>query len=161
MSRITVITFDAMDEADKVRDTLRDLSKKGHLTILDSAVVVKDEQGEVKVNNQVGRNIKWGLIGGGILGGLLFFLFPIAGIVGGAAAGAVIGKSLGDDVDKGFIGEVKAALQPGSSALFIITANEHADAVFNALKPYKGTVHHTSLSTTNEETLKRVLSEAE
>ncbi|MFC1466662.1 MAG: DUF1269 domain-containing protein [Candidatus Brachytrichaceae bacterium NZ_4S206] len=159
MSRITVITFDNTKEADQVRDALRDLSKRGLLTIMDSAVVVKDAQGEVKVNNQLGRNVKWGLIGGGILGGLLFFLFPVAGIVGGAAAGAVIGKSLGDDVDKKFIEEVKQALQPGTSALFIITRDEHADAVFNALKPFKGTVYHTSLSPTNEETLKRVLSE--
>ena len=159
MSRITVITFDNPDEADRVRDVLRDLSRQGQLTILDSAVVVKDAQGEVKVNNQIGRNVKWGLIGGGILGGLLFFLFPIAGIVGGAAAGAVIGKSLGDDVDKGFIEDVKNALQPGTSALFVITRDEHADAVFGALKPFKGTVYHTSLSPTNEETLKRVLSE--
>lgn len=161
MSRITVIIFDSMDEADNVRSTLRDLGRSGNLTILDSAVVVKDAQGEVKVNNQVGRNVKWGLIGGGILGGLLFFLFPIAGIVGGAAAGAVIGKSLGDDVDGKFINQVKADLKLGTSALFVITSDENADAVFGALKPYKGTVYHTSLSSTNEETLKRVLSENE
>jgi uncharacterized membrane protein len=161
MSHITVITFETMDEADKVRDALRGVAKQGQLTIIDSAVVVKDENGEVKVNNQVGRNVKWGLIGGGILGGLLFFLFPIAGIVGGAAAGAVIGKSLGDDVDKGFVKDVTNALKPGNSALFVITANEQADAAFGALKPFKGTVYHTSLSTTSEETLKRALAQAE
>ena len=159
MSHITVITFDAMGEADKMRDTLRDLAKQGRITIIDSAVVVKDAQGEVKVNNQVGRNVKWGLIGGGILGGMLFFLFPVAGIIGGAAAGAVIGKSLGDDVDKGFIGDVKNALQPGTSALFVITADEHSDAVFGALKPFKGVVYHTSVSPSNEESLRRVLSD--
>jgi uncharacterized membrane protein len=161
MSRVTVITFDAMDEAGKVRDALRKLSHDRQLTIVDSAVVTKDEQGNVRVNNEIGRDIKWGAIGGGILGGLLFLLFPVTGIVVGAAAGGLIGKSLGNQVDKHFVEEVTAQLQPGTSALFVITADEHADAVFGALKPFKGTVYYTSLSSENEETLKRVLSEGE
>jgi uncharacterized membrane protein len=161
MSRITVLTFDSMGEADKIRDALRKLSHDRQLTIVDSAVVTKDEQGNVRVNNEVGRDIKWGAIGGGILGGLLFLLFPVTGIVAGAVAGGLIGKSLGNQVDKGFVEEVTAKLQPGTSALFVITADEHVDAIFDALKPFKGTVYHASLSPANEETLKRVLSEAE
>jgi uncharacterized membrane protein len=161
MSRITVIAFDTADEAGKVRDALRKLAHDRQLSILDSAIVTKDDEGKVRVNNEMGRDIKWGAIGGGILGGLLFLLFPVTGIVAGALAGGVIGKSLGNQVDKGFVQEVTAKLKPGTSALFVITADEHADAVFGALKPFKGEVYHTSLSSENEDTLKRVLSEAE
>ena len=48
------------------------------------------------------------------------FLFPIAGIVLGAAGGALVGRLLDRGIDSGFVDEIKRDLKPGQSALFLL-----------------------------------------
>ena len=49
MSNLIVITFDNPDEAEKVRETLRSGQKHDLIKLDDSAIVVKDEDGQMKV----------------------------------------------------------------------------------------------------------------
>lgn len=78
MSNIVVMTFDSVDEAAKVRQTLRDVQRGKHLNLDDAAVIAKDAAGNVQVQNEVDTGVKWGVLGGTILGPLLMFLFPLA-----------------------------------------------------------------------------------
>ena len=77
--------------------------------------------------------------------------------LGGMGVGAL--SKLG--VQKSFVKEVSDALQPGTSALFLIIREANATAVLAALKPYKGTVYQTSLNEEDEESLRRVLEKRE
>ena len=51
---------------------------------------------------------------GGVIGGFVTFLFPLAGIAIGAAAGAAIGAMVGNSIDGKFVDDVKAELEPAS-----------------------------------------------
>jgi uncharacterized membrane protein len=159
MSHLLVVTFENQDEAAQVRQTLRSVQQAEYLSLDDSAVVVKDEEGKVHVKNEVDRGVKIGTVGGGLLGLLLAgIFFPIAGLVVGALAGALVGASAKIGIDQKFVKEVGEDLQPGTSAIFFIARDANPDAAVAALKPYKGTVRHTSFPPEAEEELRHILS---
>jgi len=157
MSDLIVLTFDNVDEAGRVRESLREVEHRGHLALNDTAVIVKDAEGKVHVRNQVSSGTKWGAVGGAVLGPLLMFMFPIAGIAVGAGLGALVGKLFGTGVDQKFVKDVSQGLTPGSSAIFILVREGDADQVRAAIEPYKGTVYQTSVSTELEDQLKEAL----
>jgi uncharacterized membrane protein len=61
-------------------------------------------------------------------------------------------------VDKKFVEDVSNSLQPGSSALFVTSSGGDPAAVVAALRPFKGTVYHTNLSSEAEQSLRSALS---
>ena len=63
-----------------------------------------------------------------------------------AAFGALGGKLGKDAVDKEFQNQVRAALEPGTSALFLIVEQMTPDKAIDALSKFGGTVIKTSLS---------------
>ena len=161
-SNIVVIAFETEHEAAEVREKIKDLSKHGLVTLDDSAIVVKDAQGELHVKNQVDRGVLvgagWGSLIGLLIGGIFL---PLGGLALGAAGGAAIGKMVSNSVDKKFVKDVADKIQPGTSALFLIGRSADRNAMLAALKPYKGTVLHTSLDSEAEESLRRALKYAE
>ncbi len=159
MPYLIVMTFDNVDEAGKVRESLAQRDIRNLVSLDDSAVIVKDADGKVKVKNEIDRGVKVGVAGGGLLGLFVGFMFggPIGAAVVGAAGGAVVGSLTDLGIQKSFVKEVSESLKPDSSALFLIVRNANPNAVVAALRPYKGEVYHTSLPTEAEETLRRVL----
>jgi len=159
MSHLIVVTFDNAEEAGKVRQTLRSAEQADFISLDDSAVIVKDEEGKIHVKNEMDRGVKIGAIGGGLLGLLLgSIFFPLAGLLVGALAGGLIGKMADTGVDQKFVKEVSEDLQPGTSALFFIVREATPDAALAGLRPYKGTVRHTSFPPETEAELRRILS---
>lgn len=159
MSNLVVVTFDNPDEAGKVLEALHSAEHVGFLSLDDTAVIVRDQEGKVHVKNEVDRGIKIGSVGGGLLGLLIAgIFFPIAGMVIGAVGGALVGKAFDTGVDKKFVKEVSENLQPGTSALFFIVRDGDPDKAAAALRPYKGTVLQTSFPPEVEEELRHVLS---
>ena len=158
MSHLVVISFDNVEEAGKVRETLRSVEKSDYLSLDDSAVIVKDEEGKIHVKNEMDRGVKIGAVGGGLLGLLLAgIFFPVGGILVGAALGGLIGKSVDLGIDQKFVKEVADDLEPNTSAIFFIVREANPDVAVAALKPYKGTVRHTSFPPEAEEELRRIL----
>ena len=50
MSDLIVLTFDNMDEAGRMRESLREVEHRGHLSLDDTAVIVKDAEGKIHVH---------------------------------------------------------------------------------------------------------------
>lgn len=146
MSNLVVIMFDQLSDARAARNALSNLARQGLLHVIDAAVLTKDAQGKIRVDNELESSTTTGAVVGGLLGALLFFMFPLAGLALGALGGALIGKTLEPGIDPGFVKEVTAALKPGGSALFVMFEADNLDAVLAALRPFKGTLYHTTLS---------------
>jgi uncharacterized membrane protein len=158
LSYLVVVTFDNPEEAGKVREALRSAQRADYLSLDDSAVIVKDEEGKIHVKNELDRGVKIGAIGGGLLGLLIGgIFFPLAGLLVGVLGGGLVGKLADTGVDQKFVKEVSEDLQPGTSALFFIVRAANPDVALAALKPYKGTVRHTSFPPEAEKELRRVL----
>jgi uncharacterized membrane protein len=156
MSNLIVMTFEHEQDAAEVLATIRRLEHERVLKLADSAVVAKDLSGNVSVRNEVSSATEVGATTGAVLGGFLTLMFPPIGMAIGAASGAAIGAMLQKGVDSGVVNEVSASLQPGGSALFLVTNWGHPSAI-EALKPFKGTVYQTTLPEDIEDRLRRAL----
>jgi uncharacterized membrane protein len=159
MSDLVAIAYDSEYQAEEVRLTLVKLQKEHLIELEDAAVVVKKENGEVKLKQAVNLPAAGALSGGfwGLLIGTLF-LMPLAGVTIGAASGAISGALSDIGVDDDFMRELGESLTPGSSALFILIRKVTPDKVLEEVAPYGGKVLRTSLTKDKETQLQEVLS---
>ena len=155
MSDLIVLTFKNETGAAEMRDTLVSLQKQKIVTLEDAAVVVRRQDGKVKVKQAVSL-VGAGALGGafwGMLIGLLFFA-PWLGLAIGAATGALSGKFTDVGVDDKFIKDVGEAIEPGNSALFLLVSEATPDKLEDELKKFDAQVYQTSLSKEDEARLK-------
>jgi uncharacterized membrane protein len=155
VSELIVFAFKNETDAGEMRDKLVSLQKQHLLALEDAAVLVRKQDGKVKVKQAVSL-VGTGALGGvfwGMLIGLLFFA-PWLGLAIGAAAGALGGALSDYGVDDKFIKEVGETIEPGHSALFLLVRDVTPDKVMDALKEFDATVLRTSLSTEDEAKLK-------
>lgn len=161
MSELVVLTFNDTHQAGEVLEALKRIEKSVQVRIDDAAVIVKDENGKVHLKNQLDKSTKWGAVGGGVLGLMLAGLFfPVAGLVIGAVGGALVGKSLDMGVDRDFVEDVTAALEPGTSALFVLGAGNPV-AVRSTLSQFQGKVYQTTLEGEKLDAVKKALKDTE
>ncbi len=153
-----------MDGAEAMRDRMYDLQKRELIKIEDAAVVVRNEKGRANVK-QAHSLVGAGALGGafwGMLIGLLFFA-PWLGLLAGAAGGALSGK-LGDiGIDDDFINEVRDAIEPGNSALFLLAREGNIERIKEELSDfeYDFEIIDTNLSPEDDERLRETFAAEE
>ncbi|HZD64894.1 MAG TPA: DUF1269 domain-containing protein [Acidimicrobiales bacterium] len=147
----TTTATQAMDEVDRL---------SSELIIQPDAVaaIVRSPDGKFRtITNQhaVGKGATWGMFWG-VLFGLLFFV-PFFGMAIGAGLGALTGKLAKSTIDRQFQDQVRAMMQPGTSALFLIVEQMTTDKALDALGRYGGTVLKTSLSEEDQAEIQEAL----
>ena len=155
MSELVVLAFDTETGAEDMRLELMDLQKQKIITLEDAAVVVRKQDGKVKVK-QAQSLVGAGALGGafwGMLIGLIFWM-PWLGLAAGALGGALGGALTDTGVDDKFIKEVGDTIEPGHSALFLLVSQSTPDKLEDELKKYDATVLQTSLSKEDEAKLR-------
>ena len=157
MSDLIVLAFDSEDGAIQLRDKLGMLQKQQLIQLEDAAVVVRRQDGKVKVKQAVS------LVGAGALGGAfwgmligLIFWMPWLGLAMGALGGALGGKFTDIGVDDKFIKEVGNTIEPGHSALFLLVSKAVEDKLADELQGTQATVLQTSLSNEQEAKLREL-----
>jgi uncharacterized membrane protein len=163
MTTLTVWKFDSPDGARNALQVLERLQKEELLHVVDAAIVTWPS-GRKKPKTEQLHGLKGvGALGGafwGLLFGLLFFI-PLIGMALGAAMGALAGSMTYVGIDDDFIRKVRDEVTPGTSALFVVSANVVADRV---LGEFKGTGAHlvsSNLSSEQEAKLREVFAEEE
>ena len=157
MSNLVVLAFDSEGGALQLRDKLLSLQKQQLIQLDDAAVVVRRQDGKVKVK-QLHSLVGSGALGGafwGMLIGLIFWM-PWLGLAAGALGGAIGGKFTDIGVDDKFIKEVCNTIEPGHSALFLLVVKATADKLADELKGTEATVLQTSLSNEQEAKLREM-----
>jgi uncharacterized membrane protein len=145
MNDLLVFTYDNETAAKGAREAVRSLQHQGLLTLEDAAVLTSDAAGKVKVHNELSRDLKIGAGVGALLGLLLTFLFPFFGLALGAGGGALVGSLLNRGVDQKFVNDVKAAMKPNTSAIFLVVERADMNALRAALAPFNGQLIQTTL----------------
>src|SRR5882757_8844370 len=158
MSDLIAIGYPDEQTAELAADEARRLAKDLIIEPDAIASIVRDKEGKFHVHTShhpVGAGATWGGFWG-LLFGLLFFV-PFFGLAIGAGIGALMGKVEKSGLDKEFQQQVRDALQPGTSALFLIVEKVTPDKAVDALKQYGGTVLKSSLSKDAESDLQDAL----
>jgi uncharacterized membrane protein len=158
MSDLIVVGFKDEFKADEVMNELRKLQSQYLVDLEDAAVVVRNQEGKVKIK-QAQELVAAGAVSGSYWGVLLSVLFfnPIFALVG-AAAGALSGALSDIGIDDNFIRDLGSTLEPGTSAIFVLVRKSTPDRVLEDLSKFEGKVLRTSLSKEDEAKLQAALS---
>jgi len=155
MAELIVLAFDNEDGALQMRDKLLDIREQRMLQLADAAVVVRRQDGKVKVK-QLTELVGSGALGGAFWGVLIGLLLaaPWLGLAVGAIAGAAIGSLADYGVDDKFIKEVGNTIQPGQSALFLLIHLADLEKLMPRLQEFHPTILQTTLSEEHEAKLR-------
>jgi uncharacterized membrane protein len=161
MSDLIVVGFKDEFKADEVMSELRRLQSEYLVDLEDAAVVVRDQEGKVKIK-QAQELVAAGAISGGYWGLLLGVIFfnPIFALVGagvGALSGALSDIGINDD----FMRDLGSTIEPGTSAIFVLVRKSTPDRVLADLSKFEGKVLRTSLSKEDEAKLQAALTKHE
>ncbi len=148
---LVVLVFDKPGRAKEALDFLKDLKRERDIVaIRNSAVLVKDEDGQVSLSEAQDVDARHGRLFGAITGGLVGVVGGPVGVIVGAAAGAAVGGVAADHIDMGFsnkyLKDLEKHLQPGSSALIALVENEWVGKVTDAVAHFGGQLFRQALT---------------
>jgi uncharacterized membrane protein len=158
MATLVVIDYENEVRAEEVRLALLKMQKEYLVDLEDAVVVVRDDQGRVKLR-QLYNLTAAGAVSGGFWGALIGLLFmnPLFGMALGAAAGAIAGALRDVGIDDNFMKELGQTLKPGTAALCVLIRRMTPDKVVEELQKFGGTLIKTNLCNENEAKLRAAL----
>ena len=150
MALLFAVIYDDEATADAAFDRAEGLEDLGVMTILDQALITKNDKGKIEVDNEK-HPVRRGAVVGGVIGGLTgaIFLMPVVGAAAGAAIGGVIGKgnkSGGEDDFKSFTESVEMRMKPGDAAMVMLAETDARERVVHDLGQFGGTFYSYDIS---------------
>ena len=163
MSTLVAVLFEDDTTAFEMRTALMKMQKQYLIDMEDAVVVIKNQNGSIKLDQTINLTAA-GALGGGFWGMLigLLFLNPLLGAAIGATAGAVSARFKDIGINDQMMRDLAQSFKPGSAALFVLLRKMTADKVLEGLKPFagKGKVFQTSLNKDDEAALRASLEAA-
>lgn len=157
---LTALIFPTEDGAETALDTIKSLSTRNLIKLHDAGIVWWPAGARRPRTSQL-HAITETLALGGALGGLLLgllFAAPVLGVAAGAVMGAASGnwmKSVSDlGIDRDFVDGVRQKVEPGTSALFLLTSDANLDAVVSAFHDFEFDLFATNLSDHDQKRLR-------
>jgi uncharacterized membrane protein len=162
VATLTVWKFDTPEGADQAEAILERLQKEELIRVEDAAVVSWPADKKAPKTRQLQKLTGVGALGGafwGLLFGLLFFV-PLLGMAVGAGVGALGGAMADVGIDDEFISSLRSKIDPGTSALFVLTSGAVIDKVHEAFAETKPELIHSNLTGDQESKLREVFQSA-
>jgi len=156
MNTLTVLKFSTPEGAQEMLNKIYMMQNKELITVVDAATVSWPEGKKAPKTKQAVNLTGAGALDGafwGMLFGLLFFI-PGFGLAIGAAMGALSGHFADYGIDDNFIKRVRSEVEPGTSALFLMTTNAVVDRVVGELKDTEFELVSTNLTKEQEDELR-------
>jgi uncharacterized membrane protein len=157
MNTLTVFKFGTPEGAQEMLNNVYKMQNEELITVVDAATVSWPEDRKAPKTKQAVNLTGASAMDGafwGMLFGLLFFV-PWFGMAAGAAMGALTGHFADYGIDDAFIKRVRNEIEPGTSALFLMTTNAVVDRVVDELKNMDFELVSTNLSREQDEELRR------
>jgi uncharacterized membrane protein len=147
---LIISAYDRPDQARQMLASIRRSVQDGNLEIKDAAILVKDERGQVRLDDTQDVTPGQGALFGAITGGLIGLLAGPAGALAGAMAGAATGGVGAALIDMGFsndqLKELQASMPAGSSALVILVEHTWIQKLVDDLSRQRSTLFRHGLN---------------
>jgi uncharacterized membrane protein len=133
-------SFENQNTANQCLDQLKRMHKQGAIDLIDAAVLVKQADGKLKINEVEELTPRKGGKRGAIIGGIFGAIFPPTILIS-AAVGALAGGALGRFTDQGMKNDELRAigeeLKPGHSAIIAIVEDRWIEQFTQAVEGYE------------------------
>ena len=144
LTTLVVVAYPEQEKAKEVLKELKELQIKGIISIVNAAVMVKNEKGKVAISETGDTDAK-----GGAIIGALFNPIGALGIIALTAGGAGVGALITHFIDLGFpqedLKELSESLTPGSSAIIALVEHTWVDKLTETLDEYAGKLYKRSI----------------
>jgi uncharacterized membrane protein len=132
-------SFSDQYTANQCLDQLKRMEKDGTIDLIDAAVLIKQPDGKLKINEVEELTPKKGRRRGAVVGGIVGAIFPPSILVS-AVVGAVAGGALGRFTDQGMKNDDLKALgeelKPGQSAIIALVEDKWIEQFTRAIEGY-------------------------
>jgi len=139
-TELLVFVFQEEASAGVALAELREWAVEGSVEIVEAAILVRDDEGEVNVKETADPEPGKGALAGAAAGALIGLLAGPAGVVVGAAAGAGAGALAAHQIDLGIaneaLAEMATELRPGTSAILVLVEHPWTGQVAGRLEQY-------------------------
>ena len=158
MSDLIAVAYPDRESVAAVVRTLGDLQSEDRLELHDIAIVVRQRDGRVRLqqtNDLINAEGSVGMVWGGLIGRL--FLAPLLGLLLGGVTGALAGSVTDYGIDDKFVRELGMQLKPGGAAVVALVDHAISDDVLERICRHGGTILRTVLSRQAEVDLESAL----
>jgi uncharacterized membrane protein len=129
------------ERARTILDMLERMHRADTITLADAALVTKDQQGKVHIQETRELTTRKGARRGAIIAGVIGLIYPpslIATVLLGGGVGALAGKLRDTGVKSGDLKQIADSLDAGKAAVVALASAETAGRTANALQGYDG-----------------------
>jgi uncharacterized membrane protein len=154
--QLIAATYPDREHAKTTIDMLQQMHRATRITLADAVLVMKDEQGQIKIEETKELTARKGARRGGVIAGCLGLIFPpslIASVLAGGIIGALAGRLRDIGIKKEKLKEIAEQLEPGKAAVLALAEDASVLRTQHAMVGYEGTLITEPL---DEEALKEL-----
>ncbi|PJF36437.1 MAG: hypothetical protein CUN49_05495 [Candidatus Thermofonsia Clade 1 bacterium] len=165
MTKLFVAFFDDTRRAHEILEELQDMEFEQLIDLKDAVVVTKNQRGKMRIyqTHDVTPGLgalsgaAVGVIVGGILGGPLGWGLlasgAAVGLLAGSGVGALVAALIDTGVDNHFIRQVAEALQPNTSAIFVLARKGDEEMIRHELARFATRMIETEIDSQHVEAI--------
>ena len=129
------------ERAKVILDMLESMHREGTITLVDAAMLTKNEKGKLEVEETAELTGREGATRGAIILGVVGLIYPpslIATVIAGGGIGALAGKLRDTGIKKGQMRDIAAKLDGDQAAVMALAESASVLAIEQSLKGYEG-----------------------
>ncbi len=159
-THLLAATYPDLEHAKVTFDMLHNMHRAATITLVDSALITKRDDGKIKIEETTELTSGKGARRGALIMGVFGLIYPpslLGSVLVGGVGGAIAGRLRDTGIKNPQLKELADQLEPGKAAIIALADEVSAVDVQRALAGYEGTLVEQVV---DEETLKELFKAA-
>jgi uncharacterized membrane protein len=161
--RLIASIYPDQEHANTILETLQRMHRASNITLVDAALVTKDEDGKVHIDETKEVTTAKGAKRGAIIAGVFGLIYPpslIVTVLAGGGIGGLWGKLRDTGIKTGDMKVIADDLQPGSVALIVVAEPPSVPSIERAMEGWDGRIVRHGFSEEESDLIEQAADEA-